>query len=251
MSPSVATQEKTSAPSFFQYCKNELADLFFPLFCLGCEAYGAWLCPRCLLSLPQRIDQRCPLCLKQLTPHGERCFGCQDRSGLDGVFAASYYHSPLLSYTIHTYKYRFMPALSETLGEFLVRSLQSTDLPLPDIIIPVPLHPRRLRFRGFNQAVLLGQYLSEHLVLGYPLSFQEILIRRRITKPQMKTRSREERLANLENAFALAPGKKGEVRGRSVWLIDDVSTTGTTLTECARALKKSGAKSVFGIVLAR
>lgn len=232
--------------------KETLSDMFFPLFCLGCEKYGEWLCPDCFAKLPLRHDQRCPLCLKQPTPQGERCFACKEYAGLDGLFAASDYRSPLLSYVIHTYKYRFIPELSSVLGAFLVGVLQNSRLPLPDLIVPVPLHRRRLRFRGFNQAVLLSEYLGNNLVPGFPLpSASQILKRARKTKPQMKTRSREERLVNLRNAFTVSEEGKEAVAGKHLWLLDDVSTTGTTLAECAKVLKQAHAKSVFGIVLAR
>lgn len=80
---------------------------------------------------------------------------------------------------------------------------------------------------------------------------QDHLIRTRFTKPQMKTSSREERLSNLKNAFTISETSATAIHGKTVWLIDDIATTGTTLEECARALKAAGAKSVFGIVLAR
>ncbi len=133
-----------------------------------------------------------------------------------------------------------------------MRALLQSTLPLPDAIIPVPLHRRRLRFRGFNQSELLAQILSQTLTPGLDVPlYTEVLIRTRFTKPQMKTDSREERLSNLKNAFAIQETSTPILKGKSLWLIDDVATTGTTLEECATVLKQHGATAVFGIVLAR
>jgi ComF family protein len=154
--------------------------------------------------------------------------------------------------SIHTFKYNFIPALAQPLGEWLTERIAEIQLPLPDVCIAVPLHPRRLRFRGFNQSELLAKTLVDTLApsLDIPL-LKNYLIRTRYTKPQMKTHAREERFENLKNAFACASDDLSYIQGKSVWLIDDVSTTGTTLEECAHVLKNAGAKTVFGIVLAR
>ena len=227
-------------------------DTLFPLRCLGCGAPGHNLCDACLATFPRRLRQRCPTCLKATTPRGETCFACTGIRSLDGLFAASLYRSSLVAETLHTYKYRFIPAFAEPLGTWLADRIIECDLPLPDIFIPVPLHPRRLRFRGFNQSALLAETLADTLTPGLSIPvLTDCLLRIRYTKPQMKTASREERLGNLTNAFALAPDSQALIRGRSVWLIDDIATTGTTLEECARVLKDAGAKSVFGITLAR
>lgn len=240
--------------SFWHAAGKQLLDTLFPVRCLGCRAKGAWICERCLRQVPIRLEQRCPACFRHVTPAGEVCFSCRDTAmpALDGIFVASYYRDSLLPHAIHTYKYRFIPALSLPLGHFLASVIEKSALSLPDAIIPVPLHSRRLRFRGFNQSELLARVLSQTITPGLEIPLLPgVLLRIRSTKPQMKTDSREERLANLKNAFALAPGKEAALQGASLWLIDDVSTTGTTLKECAAILKQHGARSVFGIVLAR
>lgn len=238
--------------SFFTYVTQELWDILFPLSCLGCKAKGVWICPVCIARLPRRLEQQCPLCRKRSTPSGQVCFECLDTTpALDGLFVASFYQDSLLPYAIHTFKYRFIPDLAVPLGQFLGSTLEKSAVPLPDVIVPVPLHPRRLRFRGFNQSALLARILSQTLTPGLEIPLLEVLIRTRYTKPQMKTGSRAERLDNLRNAFAVAPGGEMTLSGKSLWLVDDVATTGTTLAECAAVLKRHGARSVFGIVLAR
>lgn len=230
---------------------KNLLDFFFPIRCLGCDKEGTWLCDSCLRRIPLRTEQQCPVCRKRVTPSGETCFSCQGDTSLDGIFVASRYSVPLLSRAIHTYKYRFVEALSEPLGDLLTEAVRQSDLPLPDALVPVPLHPRRLRFRGFNQSELLARKLGASILPDRILPVETLLLRTRYTMPQMKTESKEERLKNLKGAFALSKKDASDIRGKSFWLVDDVVTTGTTLEECATVLKDAGAVSVFGVVLAR
>lgn len=230
---------------------RSLTDLCFPILCFGCGASGEWLCNDCRRRVPIRIEQRCPGCMRQITPSGETCAACADTSPIDGLFAALHYRVPIVSRIIHTCKYRFLPGTALPLAELLADALDRNGLPLPDIIIPVPLHPRRLRFRGFNQSAEIARHLAECLAPGLDLPILEgVLLRKCHTRPQVKA-SKKERLRNLRGAFAIAKGMKKTVSGKTVWLVDDVATTGATLAECARALKKSGVTSVFGIVIAR
>jgi len=240
--------------AFFKQGGTFILDILFPLRCLGCEKKGAWICTICEQNIPLRLEQRCPTCFRHITPLGQVCFSCRDTapSALDGIFVASYYRDSLLPHAIHTLKYRFIPDIALPLSQFLSRALLKTDLSLPDVLIPVPLHRRRLKFRGFNQSELLARGLAQTLTPGLEIPLlTDVLLRTRYTRPQMKTDSREERLANLKNAFAIASGKEDAIAGKNLWLIDDVATTGTTLEECATVLKAHGARSVFGIVLAR
>ncbi len=239
---------------FAQATKKAVLDTLFPLRCLGCGRGGHWICRPCTSRIERRLDQECPLCRHHLTPLGAVCFSCRDSapSALDGVFVVAHYHDPLMSRALHTYKYRFIPDLALPLGQLLIDSLSRSALPLPDVLIPVPLHPRRLRYRGFNQSALLARIIGEELAPGLALPvLDDVLLRTRFTKPQMKTESREERLENLRDAFALTPDQESLIKGRNIWLVDDVATTGTTLEECAQVLKSHGARSVWGIVLAR
>lgn len=114
-----------------------------------------------------------------------------------------------------------------------------------DVIIPVPLHPARLRAREFNQSLLLADELSRHL--ARPVSATN-LVRTAATDPQT-TLSRQERLRNLRNAFEIR--RPQDLAGKRILLVDDVFTTGTTLNECAKTLRKSGAGTVFALTLVR
>lgn len=150
---------------------------------------------------------------------------------------------------IHTYKYQFVDSLGEPLGKLLAKAVENSNLPLPHLIIPVPLHKKRLRFRGFNQSLLLAKNLAKNFSALNEVPIQELLTRKRYTKPQQKTRSKSERAENLKNAFAIvSPTDK---RNQVAWLIDDVATTNATLTACAQVLKDAGVKKVYAVVLAR
>ena len=229
-----------------------LLDILFPLLCLACRKKGEWICSDCQKRIPLYIEHRCPVCKKTITPAGETCRDCYGHSSLDGIFSATFYEIPIISRAIHTYKYRFVPEVSKPLATVLQDALLQKDLPLPEALVPVPLHPRRLRFRGFNQAELLARELSQLIApeLSLPV-IADALKRIRYTKPQMKTTSRTGRLANLKDAFSVDKTKQALLKNKRVWLIDDVATTNTTLSECAKVLKENGAKSVFGIVVAR
>lgn len=233
-----------------------LADLLFPIECLGCGRTGEYLCAPCLARIPRWTMRQCPIC-KRDSLRGRTCLACADKTPLEGIFAGAHYQDDLIRRTIHAYKYRFVEDLAEPLAELLRQEIHNAELPLPYAIIPVPLHVRRLRWRNFNQAELLTRVLSNTLAPQCSLTvIADALVRTRATLPQAKTRSREERLANLHNAFVWQPerpadsSREFDIRGKSVWLVDDVATTSATLEECARVLKDAGALEVTGIVVA-
>lgn len=228
-----------------------LADLLFPIECLGCGRNGRYLCDACLARIPRQTERACPVC-RRTSVHGRTCLACAAKTPLDGIFAAARYDHPLVRATIHAHKYRFIESISAPLAELLREEIHNAGLPLPHAILPVPLHARRLRLRNFNQAELLAQRLAQALTPGLPIDVvTDALIRVRPTLPQAKTRSREERLANLRGAFAWqATGDTSDLRSRNIWLVDDVSTTAATLEECARVLKAQGAREVLGVVVA-
>lgn len=114
-----------------------------------------------------------------------------------------------------------------------------------EVIMPVPLHPKRLRWRGFNQSILLAREVSR----AYSVPMDPFSLRRvRETPPQTEL-NEEERRRNVRGAFALAPGRS--IERRNVLLVDDVYTSGATVNECVRTLRKSGARKVFVLTLAR
>jgi ComF family protein len=230
-----------------------LAHILFPASCLCCQKRTAnhSLCDACRDHLSLHIHHTCPHCQKRQTSKGQVCMKCFDISPLDGVFSVLSYQDPIVKECIYAFKYSFVQTLAKPFGIRMARRLQHEDIPLCNIIIPIPLHSLRFRWRGFNQAQLLAESLAQHLLSFHTLPLRtDLLIRKRFTKTQAKIFSKKEREKNLHNAFSFK-GDPLTIKEKTIWLIDDISTTNSTLTECARILKKNGAKEVWGITLAR
>jgi len=145
---------------------------------------------------------------------------------------------------IHQLKYRNLRALVIPLAKLLHDYLIANPISA-EILVAVPLHPKRLRERGYNQSGLLAQELGK--LTNLPLA-EGCLIRRHHTPPQARTATVEERQSNIADAFVC---RDHRLRDKTVLLIDDVSTSGATLDACAAALKDAGAGSVWGLVVAR
>ncbi len=236
--------------------KSFVLDTLFPINCLYCGQEDVWLCEACQKNIELLSFQKCPLCEKTITESGTVCRSCKADSKLDGLLVATHYKDNQLSKLIHLYKYKFIEDLHLPLGKLLVRIIAKSDLPLPDMLVPVPLHPRRLRWRGFNQSALLADYIGKNLTAGFEITIHtNILHRKRYTPPQMKIKKYAERIANLQQAFSLSKKAVTDMpsllQGKTILLVDDVATTGTTLFECAKILKAGGAKKVFAVVIAR
>ena len=241
---------------FLSHTRDFLADILFPRACIGCGSRSAYLCDTCLRATPRKQDHTCPFCGSVLVPEGRTCLSCAPHHALDGIFSAVVFRDAIIvAQAIHVFKYEYIRELAVPLGMLLAESASRTELPLPDILVPVPLHPWRLRYRGFNQSVLLARSFSATFMPELPVPVREdLLVRHRFTLPQAKSRTAKERRKNLKDAFSLVKDTrqaKKELKGKTVWLLDDVATTGATLEECAKVLKKAGVKKVFGIVVAR
>ena len=243
--------------SFLERLRLLALDTLFPIFCVSCRKEGEWICPECLGKIKIIDLQVCPYCEKIITENGTICPRCKNSFSskktiipLDALLVSAKYKENELAKIIHLFKYSFARDLSIPLGKMMIRCFSKNSLSLPDIIIPVPLHPRRLRWRDFNQSELLAQYLSQNLAPGLEIPLgTKILKRRRFTQPQMKIKNYTQRKENLKNAFAIINAKG--VKNKTILLVDDVCTTGSTLLECAKILKQNGAHKVFGAVIAR
>lgn len=229
-----------------------LGDLFFPRCCLGCGFRDRYFCDGCAQNLELIIDTICPVCRRPAIA-GQTHSGCRKISlnGLVSVFA----YRGLVKKAIIKLKYRYVTDLAEELVGLAVTSLASpknTLFPILDstafTLVPVPLHPRRERQRGFNQAELLGRLMAGK----FGWQFQPDLLKRvKPTKPQVKLKG-EERLANVKGVFETRLKTSDFVFSTSDFLVfDDVWTTGSTLRECGRVLKEAGAGRVWGLTLAR
>lgn len=232
--------------------KKYILDILFPIECLGCKEPDVWLCEKCLKRIPLTLIPNCPIC--HATSTAAVCEECRSKTSLDGLLIATSYENSLVQQAIHLLKYNYIREMAVPLSKLLVTYAISFDKkdkpailqsPADTILIPVPLHKRRLLERGFNQSELLGQEICRYL----PFNFQPSLLKRtRYTAAQAQLK-KNDRETNLRDAFSLSQPFK--LLGKNVILVDDVATTLTTLNECATVLKQAGCKRVWGLVIAR
>lgn len=221
--------------------RTRLADSLLPQDCLLCAsgAGGELLCPACLADLPQLTETRCPRCALPST-HSETCGRCQRHPPHFDTMIAAFPYSFPLDRMIQKLKYGHQLALARWFGERLVAACPNLT---GDLIIPMPLHDRRLAERGFNQALEICRPLARHLGIAID---HAACTRLRETLPQEGLSLRERR-RNLKNAFACS----ADLSGRHVVLVDDVVTTGASVDECARTLRLHGAAQITVLAIAR
>jgi ComF family protein len=217
-------------------------DILFPKRCLGCGHGGAFICQDCQRKLPYLISPVCPVCG---SPRLEAaiCPKCLTGGYLDGVRSVFSFEG-VIRRAIHEFKYHNLRAISGTLASFLAGGFSHYGLK-GDLIVPVPLHPRRLKERGYNHSFLLARDFGE--LVGLEV-LPQALVRTRYSEPQVSSKGLAERQHNVEGAFACYSDR---IEEKHVILIDDVVTSGATLGACASALKKAGAAWVWGFTLAR
>jgi ComF family protein len=220
-----------------------LLDLFFPKRCAGCGREGAFLCGQCIALLEPLEPPWCATCGLPL-PQGAPCRSCQETPlSLEGIRSLYAYQHPLREALLQ-FKYHGVRAVGAELAVVLARYVTAYALPA-DLLVPVPLFSDRRRQRGYNQAEVLAEELSRRAPLP---CVPKALRRVRHTPPQARLASRAERFANVAGAFA---ADQHTVLGKRVLLIDDVCTTGATLSACGAALRTAGAATVWGLTVAR
>jgi competence protein ComFC len=219
--------------------KNFLLDLFFPKHCFGCQKEGTYLCQDCQ-SILDIIDHHKQYKTKYLD---------------DLYFPLSYkknsfnLQNNLTKKLIKKFKYKpFIKQLSDSLSDLIITHFKLCEKQIPFlqekdnfIITFVPLSKTKLRWRGFNQA----QEIAKNISLKLEIPYQKILRKEKRTLAQAQL-SKKKRIQNLKNSFSII-----QETNKNVLLVDDIYTTGTTINECTKELKKSGVKKVIGITIAR
>jgi ComF family protein len=230
-----------------------LLDVILPPICHICHSFipaadSLHICPTCRDKLPLVLSPLCPVCGIPFEGKGSDhiCGSCITHPPhFDAAHANFLYEGPIRE-LIHSFKYNRNTHLRYPLALLTLEGLHPTvSTHAPHLIAPVPLHRSRLRQRGFNQAVLIGSELSRQLSLQM---LPDVLVRTRRTEPQIDLTAAERRL-NVKGAFSVK--RADTVTGKRILLLDDVMTTGSTMDECAKELKKAGADSVIAVTVAR
>lgn len=233
----------------FPQLKNLILDIFFPKICFGCQREGEYLCQDCKAILDFTRDFYCLCQRPKKIPKPGKCKNCQNKN-LDGLYFPFNYQQSLIKNLIFHFKYE--PHLVKELAKPLANLWKDYFLLLDEkinfsnfLVLPLPLEKSRLKWRGFNQSEELARYFCQNFNLEMR---NDVLIKVKKTKFQVNLDEKERR-ENIKGAFLVE--NKSTIEGRKILLIDDIYTTGSTLEEAAKILKESGAKEVWGLVLAR
>ena len=216
-------------------------DIIFPIHCAGCGREGSILCAECVAVLERVSTPYCTVCCDPGVIG--ICDWCSEYPcGFDSLRSPFLFRGAVRD-AIHRLKYKGERASSAHLAGLMSEYLLCNPVSV-DAVMPTPLHPRRLRNRGYNQSALLAHEIGNRMDLSV---IDDLLVRVRDHRPQVEAGTRLERRENVAGNFEC----RGNTTDLSVLLIDDVATTGSTLSECAFALKAAGAVEVHALTLAR
>lgn len=222
--------------------KRIALDLLFPQWCIGCGREGDYICDSCRQSLSVIVPPVCSRCGRPQA-QGVLCPECVDvQTEIDGI-RSPFLFDGVIRQAVHELKYRNLRALAPPLAKLLFDYFVENPV-IGEVLVPVPLHHKRLRERGYNQSALLARELGK--LCGLPV-IEDCLVRTSYTLPQAKSTGVTERRTNVAGAFACLDER---LNGKRVIVIDDVSTSGSTLGTCAEVCKAAGAASVWGLVMA-
>lgn len=226
-----------------------IIDVFFPKHCIQCRTLGSFICANCFTQIAFCETNTCTICQKPAM-EGLTHPICQSPQAIDGVFSSLVY-AGIVKKMVYRFKYPpYITSLRSTLVDLfyeglIQKEIFTTVIKQPSLIVPIPLHQTRFKKRGYNQS----QLLAESIAKRFSLPESDLLIRVKKTQPQFGL-SKDERETNIKGAFALQKHAKELVTGKQVFLIDDVATSGATLREAAKVLKRVGVEKVWGITLA-
>ncbi|MEX2090998.1 MAG: phosphoribosyltransferase family protein [Candidatus Paceibacterota bacterium] len=213
-----------------QHILKFVMDAVFPIRCIDCGVFESYFCNSCLAGVKIKNDS--------------------EIVGQVHLFSVAGYGGKNIEKAIKIFKYGFVKDMAEPLVELVriyIDLISAHNLNVfrnNPVLIPVPLHKKRLNWRGFNQSEILADNIAHIYNLE---TRRDILIRNKNTEPQAEIKDKETRLVNVKDSFDCSENLKG----RNIVLIDDLCTTGATLNECAKALAAKGAGKIRALVVAR
>lgn len=237
----------------FSEALNDLSEVIFPPQCLGCaeilHPFNKIFCPACNDKIKFINGSLCLICgttFPDSPAPSHLCGDCLENKKYFSYARAVFSYEDLILNSIHQFKYNRNISVGEMLASFMADfSFPDIDFTDYSLLIPVPLHIKRLRERGFNQSLILANALEKKRRI--PVNFS-LLKRRKFTLTQTGS-NRNERKQNIKGAFEVTD--KRNIAGKNIILIDDVYTTGATINECAKTLVRAGAQKVAVLTLAR
>lgn len=229
-----------------------LFDFVFPKYCVNCRKIGEYICPDCFARISFDVEKICPVCNRN-SIDSKTHPGCKNRYTIEGVFASIVYKG-MAKRLISAFKYKpYLSDLQHVLGDLFYEGIIQQEqfnklLENNCIFVPIPLHPEKLRQRGYNQAEILAKDLGKRF--GIPV----IPLLKRVKKTHTQiTLKREERMENISGAFEVdksTTSTTGITSLKHIILVDDVITSGATMLEAGNVLKRNGVSEVWGIALA-
>lgn len=229
----------TTVMPLLRMLKAAVGETLYPKVCPGCGHRGTWLCDRCEPRIPKPDTRVCDRCG---SPSQRQCTACKDLDPLIQQARSTYPYTDWIAEAIRRFKYDEEHTRGEDLGERLASTVRQFDR--IDALVPVPLHVSRFHSRGYNQSLLLASRASA--ILDVPV--QPLLRRNRATLPQVSLQGSERR-QNVDRAFEIDPAWEPSA-DRVYVLIDDVRTTGSTLSACAQALSANVKPTILAATLA-
>lgn len=225
-----------------------LKDFLFPKLCLGCNALGSYICINCQQELDLVGKDICIYCERN-SYMGFTHPGCKKKNGIDGL-TTFYLYNSFMQKMIKHIKYRLVTDVFNEFCQIIQPEVQKKllfykQLSINGLLQPVPLYRTKLKSRGFNQALLIGKFFNTILELPIIDYFQRV----KNTVPQAGLKEKKDRYQNMRGAFKKK--SKTNIKGKMVIIVDDVATTGFTVHEFTKTIKRSGADKVFVITLAK
>ncbi len=235
------------ARKLWQTAQQLLLQLLFPRRCPVCDGivrpFGAKICPECRKKWRPVSEPWCMKCGKKLRARQELCADCRSRTHVFERGRALYEYRDVAP-AIYRMKYGGRREYAEFFGEEAARRLADFVRQVqPDVLVPIPLHRKRMRKRGYNQAALIAKAMGK--ALGVPVR-EKMLLRIKNTAP-LKAQNPEERQNNLKKAFII---DQNDVKLKTILLVDDIYTTGSTMDEAARVCRAAGAAHVYFVTVA-